>query len=106
MDNNDGSGIIFIFIIVYLLPFWIALYRKHHYKWVILALTLGGGWTGFLWIASLVWSVWPDNKSLADPIIGNVTGEGERNIGHTLGEIDYGREQGYEEKKSNTKNEK
>ena len=63
----------------YLLPFWIALYRNHVYKWVILVLTIGGGWTGFLWLGSLVWAVWPDNKSLVDPLAGNVTDVEKKN---------------------------
>ncbi len=101
-DTSDNIGSLFFLIIIaggYLLPFWIALYRKHSYKWVILALTIGAGWTGFLWIASLAWAVWPYNKSLADPLLGNVTGTGERNAGHTLGEVDYEREKSYEDKK-------
>ena len=68
-----------LFIIGYLLPFWIALYRHHVYKWVILVLTIGGGWTGFLWLGSLVWAVWPDNKSLVDPLAGNVTDVEKKN---------------------------
>ena len=107
MDNtNDSIGILFFYIVMlggYLLPFWIALYRKHSYKWVILALIIGGGWTGLLWIASLVWAVWPYNKSLADPLLGNVTGTGERNAGHTLGEMEYAREESYKEKRSESK---
>ena len=101
-NGNEDFGSFFGLIIIlggYLLPFWVALYRKHSYKWVILALTIGGGWTGLLWVASLVWAVWPYDKSLADPLLGNVTGEGERNIGHTLGEVDYGREESYKNKK-------
>jgi hypothetical protein len=95
-DTNDGFASFLLLIIMvagYLLPFWIALYRKHSFRWVILVLTIGAGWTGILWIASLAWAVWPNDKSLADPLLGNVTGNGERNVGHTLGEVDFAREE-------------
>ena len=43
----------------------------------------------------------PDtNKSLIDPIAGNVTGKGTRNSGDTIGSIEYGRERGYLEEKN------
>jgi len=37
----------------------------------------------FIMLCSLL----PQNKSLADPLLGNPTGTGHRNAGHTLGEM-------------------
>ena len=41
----------------------------------------------------------PTNKSLIDPIAGNVTGKGCRNSGDAIGSLEYGRERGYSEEK-------
>ena len=73
-------------VVVALIPFFIANKRNHHYKWIILALCLFAP-TGFAWIAALIWALWPQEKSLLDPLAGNVTGTGTRNVGHTSGEI-------------------
>ena len=40
---------------------------------------------GFPWLAAFIWAVWPSDKSLIDPIAGNVTGKGSRNSGDTFG---------------------
>ena len=37
------------------------------------------------WLAAFIWAVWPTNKSLIDPIAGNVTGKGYRSSGDTIG---------------------
>ena len=39
--------------------------------------------------------MWPSEKSLIDPIAGNVTGKGLRNSGDTIGSINFGVERGY-----------
>jgi len=86
-----GDFILLILLIGgYLLPFWIALYRNHMYKWVILALTIGGGWTGLLWVGSLVWAVWPDHKTLVDPLMGNIMGRGKSDPIEKKGEDFHG----------------
>lgn len=99
-DNSAyavGLGLAGIFVlIVYMLPGIIALVRGHSYAWVILAVNLFAGWTGVIWIAMLVWAVWPKEKSLIDPLVGNVTGTGNRNAGDALGAVAYGKERGYE----------
>ena len=62
------------------------------------------GFVGVLpWIGSFICSVWPSEKSLIDPIAGNVTGKGYRNFGDTLGSLSYGKKRGYlaEKKQSN-----
>jgi len=55
---------------------------------------------GVPWLAAFIWAIWPTNKSLIDPIAGNVTGKGNRNSGDTVGSIEYGRERGYLEEKN------
>jgi len=99
-SNNDAVNAIVALIIValvlgaYFIPFIIALLRGHTYKWVIFGLN-AIGFSGVTWLISFVWAVWPSDKSLIDPVAGNVTGTGRRNSGDTLGAVDYGKERGY-----------
>lgn len=99
-SNNDAVNTIVALIIValvlgaYFIPFIIALLRGHTYKWVIFGLN-AIGFSGVTWLISFVWAVWPSDKSLIDPVAGNVTGTGRRNSGDTLGAVDYGKERGY-----------
>lgn len=99
MDDNDvlATGLIFIGLFslcLYFVPTIIAIARRHSYTGVIIALNIFGGWTGLGWIAALAWSVWPNEKALIDPFIGNPTGLGRRNAGDVLGAVDYGRQRG------------
>ena len=67
---------------VYFIPTFIALKRRHAYKWVILGInTLGCG--RIPWLIAFIWAVWPANKSLIDPA-GNVTGKGTEILGILL----------------------
>ena len=91
-------GLISLF--VYFIPTFIALKRKHAYKWVILSISTFAIAGGVPWLVAFIWAVWPTNKSLFDPIAGNVTGKGTRNSGDTVGSIEYGRERGYLDKKT------
>lgn len=50
---------------LYFIPSIIGFSRGSAYAWVIFALNLVGGWTGFFWIAALVWSLWPKGHSAA-----------------------------------------
>lgn len=86
--------VVILCICIYFIPFAIALARGHAYKWVIFGLNFFG-FTAFLWIVAFVWAVWPSEKSLIDPLAGNVTGTGRRNIGDTIGSVDYGRSRGF-----------
>lgn len=107
MSDADLAGlgiltIIFLIIlgcIAYLIPSFIAFGRNHAYKYIILVMNIFGAWTGVLWIVSIVWACWPQEKSLADPILGNVTGTGNRNTGDTIGAVNYGKERGYDTEK-------
>lgn len=100
MSDNAIGGLFILVAIVgaacYLLPAIIAFARSHHYRWVIVALTIFGGWTGIAWLAALIWSVFPHNRSVVDPMVGPATGVGHRNAGDAVGEARYGLERGYE----------
>ena len=79
----------------YYIPFIIAFVRKHHYKWVILGINTVGFVGVVPWLGAFIWSVWPSEKSLIDPIAGNVTGKGYRNVGDTLGDVNHGKKRAY-----------
>ena len=86
-------------LIVYFIPTLIGFTRRHHYKFVILGLNIIG-FVGIVpWIAAFIWAAWPKDKSLFDPIAGDVTGKSNRNIGDTIGSIRYGLEDGYDKEK-------
>lgn len=87
---NLYGGLIIVALLVGFVPAFIAFARQHQYRWIILLLCLFGSWTGIVWLVALVWSAWPKNKSLIDPVVGNVTGTGSRNAGHTLGDAANG----------------
>jgi hypothetical protein len=89
-----------ILLAVYFIPTFIALKRGHAYKWVILGINTFAIAGGVPWLVAFIWAVWPTNKSLFDPIAGNVTGKGTRNTGDTVGSIEYGRERGYLDEKN------
>jgi len=50
--------ILIIAIIVFtFLPIYIAFYRKHKYRWMILVLNFFLGWTGIVWLGLTVWAI-------------------------------------------------
>jgi len=75
---------------IYFLPAYFAFKRDHAYKNIILILNIFG-FSGVTWIIAMIWAVYPSDKSIIDPVIGNVTGTSERNVGHTLGDVDLAR---------------
>jgi hypothetical protein len=90
------TGVLILVLVVlglalFLLPSIIAFRRDHAYRWIILAINLVLGCSGLGWIAAFVWAVFPSERSLADPIVGNVTGTGQRTAGTTFGEFDRDR---------------
>jgi hypothetical protein len=84
---NLGIGIIIVLFIIGLIPAFIAYNRKHAYRHIILIICLFGSWSGILWLIAFIWSVWPSDKSLIDPVVGNVAGTGQRSTGHSIGEV-------------------
>jgi hypothetical protein len=76
-----------LLLLVYGLPTYIAFKRNHEFKWIIMAINVVLGASGLGWLIAFVWAVWPQDKSLANPLLGNPTGTGRRNAGHTLGEM-------------------
>jgi len=89
-----GIALAICALCLYFIPSIIALARGHSYKWVIFGLN-AVGFSGITWLISFIWAVWPSEKSLIDPVAGNVTGTGRRNTGDTLGAIEYGKERGF-----------
>ena len=89
-----------ILLAIYFIPTFIALKKRHAYKWVILAINTFAIAGGVPWLVAFICAVWQTNKSLFDSIAGNVTGKGTRNSGDTVGSIEYGRERGYLYKKT------
>ena len=89
-------------LVIYYIPTFIAFRRNHTYKWVILGINTFAIAAGVPWLAAFIWAVWPTNKSLIDPIAGNLTGTGTRNSGDTFGSLKHGMERGYLEEKNNS----
>ena len=95
-----GLLLFLLILAVYFCPSIIAFKRRHDFKYVILGINIIG-FVGILpWIIAFIWSAWPSDKSLLDPIAGNVTGKGKRNVGDTLGSVQYGVERGYQDEKN------
>ncbi len=84
---------------IYFMPTIIAYRRRHAYKHVILGINIIGFVGVFPWVGAFIWAAWPEDKSLIDPLAGNVTGKGRRNSGDTIGSAQYGVERGYKEEK-------
>lgn len=62
--DNITMGIMVIFLLgLYLLPCFIASRRHHRNELGICLLTIFGGWTGILWLAALIWSVYEDHPA-------------------------------------------
>ncbi|TNH76724.1 hypothetical protein CF141_07035 [Aeromonas hydrophila] len=57
MDLFDSVGTLAFIVIVYFLPLFIAVLRKHRNATAISALNLLLGWTVLGWIGSFVWAL-------------------------------------------------
>ena len=88
---------------LYFLPTIIAYKRNHAYKGIVLVINLVFGLTGLGWAGSLIWAIFPSEKSLIDPFVGNPTGTGIRNAGDTLGSAEYGKTRGLDKESSASK---
>ena len=81
-------------LLLYFLPTAIAVSRGYGYTGVIFAINLAAGWTALGWLVALVWSVWPTERALVEPFVGNFSGRGYRNAGDAFGAVAHGRERG------------
>ena len=82
--------ILLVAIYVYFIPTIIAHNRGHAYKNIIFVINLAGVVFFIPWLVALGWAVFPSEKSLIDPIVGNPTGTGRRNAGDTVGAASVG----------------
>ena len=99
MDDSLAFGLVILVVaLVYALPTFIAFARQHEYRWIIFAINVVVGATGLGWLIAFVWAIFPKDKSLADPILGNPTGLNGRNVGHTVGEVQAAADQSRDKK--------
>jgi len=97
MDILPGLILGLLAVCLYFAPTIIAYKRRHEYKLVILGINVIG-FVGVLpWVIAFIWAAWPKDKSIIDPVVGNVTGKGRRNTGDTIGAASYGLARGYAE---------
>jgi hypothetical protein len=80
---------IFLYTIFWF-PSIVAKRRGHAYTSLIQILNIAGLFTGVTWFIAAAWAIFPSEKSLIDPIVGNVTGLGRRNAGDTIGSAKHG----------------
>lgn len=57
LNGALGGATVWIFVLIYFMPYEIAASRRHPSKWAIGALNLFLGWSFFGWVAALVWSL-------------------------------------------------
>ena len=91
-----------VVIALYFVPTIIAYRRDHGYKGIILAINLVLGASGLGYLVALVWAIWPQEKSILDPVLGNPTGLGVRNVGDTFGSKKAGEVRGEVQEKDMT----
>lgn len=51
-------------VLGYLIPTIIAFWRYHHFRWVIFGINLLLGFTGFAWLFTFLWAIWPKNTKV------------------------------------------
>ena len=83
-----------LFFLVFSFPSIVAKRRGHAYTSLIQILNIAGLFTGITWFIAAAWAIFPSEKSLIDPIVGNVTGLGRRNAGDTVGSAKHGSQRG------------
>ena len=86
--------VFYLIVTIFWFPPSIAKKRGHAYTGLIQVLTIAGIFTGITWFIALAWAIFPSEKSLIDPVVGNVTGLGRRNAGDTIGSASQGMERG------------
>lgn len=78
------------FYVIFWFPSKVAKRRRHAYISLIQILNIAGLFTIVTWFIAAAWAIFPSEKSLIDPIVGNVTGLGRRNAGDTIGSAKQG----------------
>lgn len=81
---------LYLLFIIFWLPSKIAKKRGHAFTNMIQILNLAGIFTIITWFIAAAWALFPSEKSLIDPIVGNVTGLGRRNVGDSIGAVKHG----------------
>lgn len=71
MDNNDIIIVILIILAVFLyfLPSYIGFKRNNPFKWIVFIVNLLFGWTFIVWVVLLIYTAFPNKKTILDPII-------------------------------------
>ena len=80
--------------IIFWYPSTVAKKRGHAYKGLIQLLNIAALFTGISWFIAAAWAIFPSEKSLIDPFVGNPTGTGRRNAGDTIGSAKHGQNRG------------
>lgn len=66
--------LLLILLLLFLLPSIIAFVRRHHYRWIIFAINVFGSFIfGSGWLIAFIWSVWPSDTGVLDPVINDPT---------------------------------
>jgi hypothetical protein len=87
------AGLILLYIIFWF-PSIVAKRRGHAYTSIIQVLNIAAAFTGITWFIAAAWAIFPSEKSLIDPVVGNPTGLGRRNAGDTVGAAEQGVDRG------------
>lgn len=82
-------GLILLYV-VFWFPSIVAKRRGHAYTSIIQVLNIAAAFTGLTWFIAAGWAIFPSEKSLIDPVVGNPTGLGRRNAGDTMGAAEQG----------------
>lgn len=92
------AGLILLYVIFWF-PSIVAKRRGHAYTSMIQVLNIATLFTFITWFIAAGWAIFPSEKSLIDPVVGNPTGLGRRNAGDTIGAagLGLGRGKSFEE---------
>jgi len=83
------AGLILLYVIFWF-PSIVAKRRGHAYTSMIQVLNIATLFTFITWFSAAGWAIFPSEKSLIDPVVGNPTGLGRRNAGDTIGAAGQG----------------
>ena len=89
--------------VIFWIPSTVAKKRGHAYVNIIQLLNFAAIFTVVTWFIAAAWALFPSEKSLIDPLVGNVTGLGRRNVGDTIGAVKHGMSRGNELEKDTDK---